>query len=199
MDALLVSAGANANADTASIERRSRSGIVATLVRDELGADGPHRNMTAFLVEKEPGPSFEGISVGPNIHKLGYRGVVVALFAVLFTYMAFNVADLVIGRGAFIAIVGLALGIVGLGRGAPDRAPVYVGGRVGDYLSGAYASAAILTCWTEFTEASKRLSAAASSRSRVILSTSARMAAISASLGSRPAKHRWHRYSPAPR
>lgn len=35
-------------------------------------------------------------------------------------------------------------GIVGLGRGAPDRAPVYVGGRVGDYLSGAYASAAIL-------------------------------------------------------
>ncbi len=36
-------------------------------------------------------------------------------------------------------------GIVGLGRGAPDRAPVYVGGQVGDYLSGAYASAAILT------------------------------------------------------
>lgn len=35
-------------------------------------------------------------------------------------------------------------GIVGLGRGAPDRAPVYVGGGVGDYLSGAYASAAIL-------------------------------------------------------
>jgi crotonobetainyl-CoA:carnitine CoA-transferase CaiB-like acyl-CoA transferase len=35
-------------------------------------------------------------------------------------------------------------GIVGLGRGAPDRAPVYVGGRVGDYLSGAYASAAIV-------------------------------------------------------
>ena len=35
-------------------------------------------------------------------------------------------------------------GIVGLGRGAPDRAPVYVGGQVGDYLSGAYASAAIL-------------------------------------------------------
>ncbi|MBB3602976.1 crotonobetainyl-CoA:carnitine CoA-transferase CaiB-like acyl-CoA transferase [Mycolicibacterium sp. BK556] len=35
-------------------------------------------------------------------------------------------------------------GIVGLGRGAPDRAPVYVGGQVGDYLSGSYASAAIL-------------------------------------------------------
>ncbi|EHB54070.1 Formyl-CoA transferase [Mycolicibacterium rhodesiae JS60] len=35
-------------------------------------------------------------------------------------------------------------GIVGLGRGAPDRAPVYIGGQVGDYLSGSYASAAIL-------------------------------------------------------
>lgn len=35
-------------------------------------------------------------------------------------------------------------GIVGLGRGAPDRAPVYVGGHVGEYLAGAYASAATL-------------------------------------------------------
>ncbi|ORB28299.1 CaiB/BaiF CoA-transferase family protein [Mycolicibacterium parafortuitum] len=35
-------------------------------------------------------------------------------------------------------------GIVGLGRGAPDRAPVYVGGQVGEYLAGAYASAATL-------------------------------------------------------
>ena len=35
-------------------------------------------------------------------------------------------------------------GIVGLGRGSADRAPVFVGGQVGDYLTGAYASAAIL-------------------------------------------------------
>ncbi|WP_137149706.1 CaiB/BaiF CoA-transferase family protein [Mycolicibacterium sp. CR10] len=35
-------------------------------------------------------------------------------------------------------------GIVGLGRGSPDRAPVYVGGQVGEYLAGAYASAATL-------------------------------------------------------
>ena len=35
-------------------------------------------------------------------------------------------------------------GIVGLGRGAADRAPVYVGGQVGEYLAGAYASAATL-------------------------------------------------------
>ena len=35
-------------------------------------------------------------------------------------------------------------GIVGLGRGSADRAPVFVGGQVGDYLAGAYASAAIV-------------------------------------------------------
>lgn len=35
-------------------------------------------------------------------------------------------------------------GIVGLGRGVADRAPVYVGGQVGEYLAGAYASAATL-------------------------------------------------------
>lgn len=36
-------------------------------------------------------------------------------------------------------------GIIGLGRGVADRAPVYVGGQVGEYLAGAYASAATLT------------------------------------------------------
>jgi crotonobetainyl-CoA:carnitine CoA-transferase CaiB-like acyl-CoA transferase len=35
-------------------------------------------------------------------------------------------------------------GIVGLGRGSPDRAPVFVGGQVGEYLAGAYASAATM-------------------------------------------------------
>ena len=35
-------------------------------------------------------------------------------------------------------------GIVGLGRGVADRAPVFVGGQVGEYLAGAYAGAAIL-------------------------------------------------------
>ncbi|HEY6648633.1 MAG TPA: CoA transferase, partial [Mycobacterium sp.] len=35
-------------------------------------------------------------------------------------------------------------GIVGLGRGSADRAPVFVGGQVGDYLAGAYASVATM-------------------------------------------------------
>ena len=34
-------------------------------------------------------------------------------------------------------------GIIGLGRGAPDRAPVHVGGQVGEWLSGAYAAIGI--------------------------------------------------------
>jgi crotonobetainyl-CoA:carnitine CoA-transferase CaiB-like acyl-CoA transferase len=36
-------------------------------------------------------------------------------------------------------------GIVGLGRGAPDRAPVFVGGQIGEWLSGAFGAAATLT------------------------------------------------------
>lgn len=36
-------------------------------------------------------------------------------------------------------------GIIGLGRGAPDRAPVAVGGRIGEWFAGAHASVATLT------------------------------------------------------
>jgi len=38
-------------------------------------------------------------------------------------------------------------GIVGLGRGLPERAPVFVGSQVGEYMAGAYASAATLASW----------------------------------------------------
>ncbi|MET9214031.1 MULTISPECIES: CaiB/BaiF CoA-transferase family protein [unclassified Nocardia] len=36
-------------------------------------------------------------------------------------------------------------GIIGLGRGAPERAPVAVGGRIGEWFAGAHASVATLT------------------------------------------------------
>jgi alkylation response protein AidB-like acyl-CoA dehydrogenase len=45
-----------------------RAGIVA------LAAVTPE-GITCFIVEKEPGPKFEGISVSRNIGKLGYKGV----------------------------------------------------------------------------------------------------------------------------
>jgi alkylation response protein AidB-like acyl-CoA dehydrogenase len=49
--------------------------LVVTLVRTDPNADSKHRGLSVLLVEKEPGPRYEGITVGPNIHKLGYRGV----------------------------------------------------------------------------------------------------------------------------
>ncbi|WP_208028696.1 acyl-CoA dehydrogenase family protein [Rhabdothermincola sediminis] len=48
--------------------------LVVTLVKT-ADTDPPHRGMSVLLVEKEPGERFEGITVSPNIHKLGYRGV----------------------------------------------------------------------------------------------------------------------------
>jgi alkylation response protein AidB-like acyl-CoA dehydrogenase len=45
-----------------------RSGIVALAARAPEG-------ITCFIVEKEPGPRFEGISVSKTIGKLGYKGL----------------------------------------------------------------------------------------------------------------------------
>jgi alkylation response protein AidB-like acyl-CoA dehydrogenase len=55
----------------------ARSGIVATLVRDELGKDTPHKNMTTFLVEKEPGfgETRPGLTIPRKLEKMGYKGV----------------------------------------------------------------------------------------------------------------------------
>jgi alkylation response protein AidB-like acyl-CoA dehydrogenase len=55
----------------------ARSGIVATLVRDDLGQDAPHRNMTTFLIEKDPGfgQPRPGLSIPGKLEKMGYKGV----------------------------------------------------------------------------------------------------------------------------
>jgi alkylation response protein AidB-like acyl-CoA dehydrogenase len=45
-----------------------RAGIVALAARAQEG-------ITCFLVEKQPGPRFEGISVSRQIDKLGYKGI----------------------------------------------------------------------------------------------------------------------------
>ena len=45
-----------------------KAGIVALAARTEEG-------ISAFVVEKEPGPVFEGISVSKNVGKLGYKGI----------------------------------------------------------------------------------------------------------------------------
>jgi alkylation response protein AidB-like acyl-CoA dehydrogenase len=51
--------------------------LVALLARTDEGADRPHRNLTVFLIEKEPGfgETRQGLTVPGKIHKMGYRGV----------------------------------------------------------------------------------------------------------------------------
>src|SRR6266508_5267617 len=55
----------------------ARAGVVATLVRDELGAESVYRNMTTFLIEKEPGfgQTRPGLTIPGKIDKMGYKGV----------------------------------------------------------------------------------------------------------------------------
>jgi alkylation response protein AidB-like acyl-CoA dehydrogenase len=55
----------------------ARAGVVATLVRDELGADSVYRNMTTFLIEKAPGfgETRPGLTIPGKIDKMGYKGV----------------------------------------------------------------------------------------------------------------------------
>ncbi len=54
----------------------ARAGVVATLVRTDEGADSVYRNMTTFLLEKEPGfGTHGGITIPGKLEKLGYKGV----------------------------------------------------------------------------------------------------------------------------
>jgi len=51
--------------------------LVAVLVKTDEGADSVYRNMTTFLVEKEPGfgEVSPGLTVPGKIEKMGYKGV----------------------------------------------------------------------------------------------------------------------------
>ncbi|MGO4340618.1 acyl-CoA dehydrogenase family protein [Pedococcus sp. 2YAF34] len=53
------------------------SNLVAVLVKTDLGADSVYKNMTTFLVEKEPGfgETAQGVTVPGKIEKMGYKGV----------------------------------------------------------------------------------------------------------------------------
>src|SRR5438552_1614690 len=82
----------------------ARSAVVATLVKTDLGADSVYRNMTTFLLEKEPGfgETAPGLSIPGKIEKIGYKGVET-------TEMVLDGAAVPVG-----AILG---GEAGLGRG----------------------------------------------------------------------------------
>ncbi len=53
-----------------------RAGLVMLLAVTDPGAEPPHRGMTAFLVEKEPGRASQpGLEISAPLRKLGYKGV----------------------------------------------------------------------------------------------------------------------------
>ena len=53
------------------------STLVALLVKTDEGADSVYKNMTTFLVEKEPGfgETAQGVTVPGKLDKMGYKGV----------------------------------------------------------------------------------------------------------------------------
>ena len=53
------------------------SSLVAALVKTDEGADKPHRNLTAFLIEKPPGfgEVAPGLTIPGKLDKLGYKGI----------------------------------------------------------------------------------------------------------------------------
>ncbi len=53
------------------------STLVATLVKSDEGAESVYRNLTTFLVEKEPGfgETAPGLTIPGKIDKMGYKGV----------------------------------------------------------------------------------------------------------------------------
>jgi alkylation response protein AidB-like acyl-CoA dehydrogenase len=55
----------------------ARAGVVATLVKDDLGEESVYKNMTTFLIEKEPGfgETRPGLTIPGKIEKMGYKGV----------------------------------------------------------------------------------------------------------------------------
>ena len=65
------------NAQKMWLTNGATSSLVAVLVHTDEGADTPHRNMTAFLVEKPTGfgEVVPGLTIPGKLDKLGYKGI----------------------------------------------------------------------------------------------------------------------------
>jgi alkylation response protein AidB-like acyl-CoA dehydrogenase len=59
------------------ITNGASSNLIALLARTPEGAPRPHRNLTAFLIEKDSGfgTTRPGLTIPGKIHKMGYKGV----------------------------------------------------------------------------------------------------------------------------
>jgi alkylation response protein AidB-like acyl-CoA dehydrogenase len=113
------------NGSKAWVTNGERASVVALAARTEEG-------ISAFIVEKEPGPQFQGITVSKHVSKLGYRGVE----TVEMSYVDHRVpaANLIgeAGRGLpqilgvlEVGRINIAARAVGVARAAFDAAMVY--------------------------------------------------------------------------
>ena len=118
------------NGTKAWVTNGERAAIVALAARTDEG-------ISAFIVEKEPGPAFEGVSVVRHVRKLGYRGVETVDMA--YTDHRIPAANLIgePGRGLAQILGVLELGriniaarAVGVARAAFDAAFTYAQQRV---------------------------------------------------------------------
>jgi alkylation response protein AidB-like acyl-CoA dehydrogenase len=118
------------NGTKAWVTNGERAGIVALAARTEKG-------ISAFIVDKEPGPSFEGIAVSRHVGKLGYRGV--ETVEMTYTDHRVPLANLVgeEGRGLAqilgvleVGRINIAARAVGVARAAFDAALAYAQQRI---------------------------------------------------------------------
>jgi butyryl-CoA dehydrogenase len=113
------------NGSKAWVTNGERASIVALAARTEEG-------ISAFIVEKEPGERFEGISVSKHVSKLGYKGVETVEMA--YSDHRIPAANLIgtAGRGLnqILAVlevgrINIAARAVGVARAAFDAALLY--------------------------------------------------------------------------
>src|SRR5258708_8324509 len=86
--------------------------LVAVLCRTNQGADSVYRNMTTFLIEKEPGfgEVAHGLTIPGKIEKMGYKGVdTTELFFDSYRLPADTVLGGAPGRGFYQMMDGIAL------------------------------------------------------------------------------------------
>ena len=107
-----------------------RAGIVALAARTEEG-------ISAFIVEKDPGPVFEGLSVSKNVCKLGYKGIETVEMAYVDHRIPAHALIGELGRGLpqilsvlEVGRINIAARAVGVARAAFDAALAYAQQRV---------------------------------------------------------------------